>query len=632
MTTGVLCPVPILQFFDNTGKPAVGGSVLTQVGGVNAATYSDVNLTTPLPNPIPLNSRGEASTAAGATAQVFLTPNTIYVFTISDAAGNVLDTPQYVDGIQLQITQAFIGALLYPQTGAEIAASVTPTNYAYPSGNLLRYGADPTGIASSWTAFTNAAAVCQKTGLALTVPAGEYLIDTSNGTITLQYVTINGSGANDNNNVDSQGSVLNITGTSNTPFKVQAGVTFNGIVFYYPNQVTDGVTPTVYPLTLTFDHTNGAVNYVYIQNCTVINAYRFLGDANSAGGLGHIFILDNTIYGILTCIEIAYNDEIITVSGNEFTFGAFNVAQLETNPSFRYFTRNNGSALLINRSDGITITDNYFFAYKYGIQYPITTGDVVQQTQILGNGFDQTQYGISASGSGLFTFTDIVGNLLTGYDNITDTNIGNAIAISTSGTGREQINILSNTFSVASGDAILVSGNTPGRFYNIVGNTFTQWGSFQTTGTYSAINAGGTNTSFLCSGNTFSSAATAGCTTTGIRGAGAAAVISNNIFSSCGVAALGVGGTALTYSQLVITANFSNAGVGGTYDDNVSATTLYEIGNQWGRPSHGTTYIVPLAAWTQAANDAAAAAAVPPVPIGGLYYNTNVNAVVVRLT
>ena len=153
MTTGVLCPVPILQFFDNTGKPAVGGSILTQVGGVNAATYSDVNLTTPLPNPIPLNSRGEASTAAGATAQVFLTPNTIYVFTISDAAGNVLDTPQYVDGIQLQITQALIGAALYPQTAAEIAVGVAPTNYAYPPGNVFRYGAVGNNIANDTAAI-----------------------------------------------------------------------------------------------------------------------------------------------------------------------------------------------------------------------------------------------------------------------------------------------------------------------------------------------------------------------------------------------------------------------------------------------------------------------------------------------
>ena len=156
MTTGVLCPVPILQFFDNTGKPAVGGSVLTQVGGVNAATYSDVNLTTPLPNPIPLNSRGEASTAAGATAQVFLTPNTVYVFTISDAAGNVLDTPQYVNGIQ--ISQSIIGQTLWPQTAGELAVSVTPSNYAYMPGNVLRYGADPTGATDSTTAFSNACA------------------------------------------------------------------------------------------------------------------------------------------------------------------------------------------------------------------------------------------------------------------------------------------------------------------------------------------------------------------------------------------------------------------------------------------------------------------------------------------
>src|SRR5579872_4179473 len=102
MTTGVACPVPILQFLNNAGQPNVGGSVLTQVGGVNYATYQDVGLTTPLPNPIPLNSRGEVSNAAGASCQCFLQPNTVYQFTIYDANGNVLDTPNYVNGVQFE--------------------------------------------------------------------------------------------------------------------------------------------------------------------------------------------------------------------------------------------------------------------------------------------------------------------------------------------------------------------------------------------------------------------------------------------------------------------------------------------------------------------------------------------------
>src|SRR6185312_8355500 len=91
MTTSVaLSPSPILQFFDNLGRPAVGGSLLTQVGGVNYPTYSDSAGTTPLPNPIPLNSRGEVSTAAGTSVALFLQSGVSYTFTLSDKDGNQL--------------------------------------------------------------------------------------------------------------------------------------------------------------------------------------------------------------------------------------------------------------------------------------------------------------------------------------------------------------------------------------------------------------------------------------------------------------------------------------------------------------------------------------------------------------
>lgn len=134
MTTGVLAPVPILQFFGNDGNPAVGGSVLTTVGGANAATYQDVALTTPLPNPIPLNSRGEVSTGFGASAQCFLTPNVVYAFTLFDANGNQLWVASYMDGVQIEPPPWFVA------TAAEIAAGVTPVAPWYPPGNILRYG------------------------------------------------------------------------------------------------------------------------------------------------------------------------------------------------------------------------------------------------------------------------------------------------------------------------------------------------------------------------------------------------------------------------------------------------------------------------------------------------------------
>ena len=93
MSTAVtLSPPTILQFFDNNGRPNAGGSILTQVGGVNYATYQDSAGNTPLPNPIPLNNRGEISNASGTSCQLFLATGVTYTFTMYDANGNVLNS------------------------------------------------------------------------------------------------------------------------------------------------------------------------------------------------------------------------------------------------------------------------------------------------------------------------------------------------------------------------------------------------------------------------------------------------------------------------------------------------------------------------------------------------------------
>ncbi len=94
--TVAFCPPLILQFFDSGGRLLVGGSVLTQVGGTNTATYQDSGGTTALPNPIPLNSRGEISNSSGQSQQLFLIAGSVYTLTIYDAAGNQIDQAQYV--------------------------------------------------------------------------------------------------------------------------------------------------------------------------------------------------------------------------------------------------------------------------------------------------------------------------------------------------------------------------------------------------------------------------------------------------------------------------------------------------------------------------------------------------------
>jgi hypothetical protein len=45
---------------------------------------------------------------------------------------------------------------VYPQTAAEHAVRVVPSNYSYEPGDVRRYGADPTGVANSAPAFASA--------------------------------------------------------------------------------------------------------------------------------------------------------------------------------------------------------------------------------------------------------------------------------------------------------------------------------------------------------------------------------------------------------------------------------------------------------------------------------------------
>lgn len=160
MSVGI-SPTPILQFFDNRGQVAVGGSVLTQVSGVNQATYQDSAGNTPLPNPVPLNSRGEVSNASGVSCQMFLTLGFAYTFTLFDRDGNQLNQPSYV-------TASVSGAQLIATTGAGLVGLSHDVTYPDATvGQKLNqsvlvtdapYNAVGDGITDDWPAFAAAIA------------------------------------------------------------------------------------------------------------------------------------------------------------------------------------------------------------------------------------------------------------------------------------------------------------------------------------------------------------------------------------------------------------------------------------------------------------------------------------------
>ena len=248
MVAVVACPQIVAQFFDNNGNPAVGGSLLTQVGGVNYPTYSDHNGTTALPNPINLNSRGEVSTAAGASSQLFVIPNIAYVFTLYDANGNQLWSAPYVNGTAA--TAASIGALLYPQSAAEIAASVTPTNLQWIYGDPRRYGAVLNGTTDDTAALTNWA----KVGGQLTFPSLTAFI--SSAIALYSNTTISAS----------KGSEIL---TSDGSFSMFSGASVNDVVIQGLKFVNTGTGVAL----------GGVVSHVLLEGCTncTVRDCEFIG-------------------------------------------------------------------------------------------------------------------------------------------------------------------------------------------------------------------------------------------------------------------------------------------------------------------------------------------------------------------
>lgn len=174
---------------------APGGKLHTYAAGgtTPATTWSDAAGSSANTNPVTLDSNG--------TATVRLTAGQAYHFVLKDST----DTTTLWDQDNYQssyLTQSDIGGLLYPRTAAEIAASITPTNYSYAAGDIRRYGGSLSANATTNTAAIQAA---QSGNFGVIyVPAGEFAYTVASVTNCTAYglnaLSKNGTGGTPGNN------------------------------------------------------------------------------------------------------------------------------------------------------------------------------------------------------------------------------------------------------------------------------------------------------------------------------------------------------------------------------------------------------------------------------------------------
>lgn len=366
MTVVALAPQPILQFLDNSGAPAAGGSVLTQVGGVNQTTWQDSGATTPLPNPIPLNSRGEISNASGVSCQLFLQVGVAYTFTLFDKHGHQLNQASYT-----------------------AAAGVS-----LRSVDVLQYGADPSGLTDSTTAFANACTSLGALGGTVSVPSGKYLIG-SNLTIPAS-VTLKGpydfTGSNGNNSSYNYGTMSAIMLSSGATITQGSGSCITGHLIYQ-----SGLT---FPQNNTSAYAGTAVTFNG-DDCTCHNN-MILGFAQAILSVGcqRPAIYWNKIDS-LNGIKVAQDFDVGRVHNNHCwpfaTVGGSGNPAAASRSGVAYQIGDGTS----DSADFLVAVDNFEFAYQTGFLIDDSSAVVLVNPQCdYTNNFSTTSIGLNFTGTG----------------------------------------------------------------------------------------------------------------------------------------------------------------------------------------------------------------------------------------
>jgi hypothetical protein len=139
-------------------------------GYLSGTTYTANNTAIETAVENTLSRDGTAPNQMGAVLDM----NSYAINNLPDAVANQSPVTLAQAGTLLDITaatQASVGALLWPRTAAEISAAVTPTNYQYEPGNVLRYGTNTT---PGTTDMTTAIQAALDSNTSVYVPKGTY--------------------------------------------------------------------------------------------------------------------------------------------------------------------------------------------------------------------------------------------------------------------------------------------------------------------------------------------------------------------------------------------------------------------------------------------------------------------------
>ena len=164
--TAKLFTLPREVILSNAGALVPGAKANFYINGTTTPqdTYTASDLQTANANPVVADGNGRFP-------PIYLDSTLRYKVTVTDASDVEIYTE---DDFTDPFTASELGQALWPRTAAEIAASVTPSDYGYEPGNVFRYGATGDGVADDTQELQDAL----DSNDSVYLPSGTYLIST----------------------------------------------------------------------------------------------------------------------------------------------------------------------------------------------------------------------------------------------------------------------------------------------------------------------------------------------------------------------------------------------------------------------------------------------------------------------
>ena len=298
--------------------------------------------------------------------------------------------------------------------------------------SLRAFGARLDGTTDDSPAVARAVAFARANNVPVYHPGGPCLMAGAEAEIDTTGIALAGIGVGDfSYPYGHSGSQFWITDTARSPFRLGGGGAFDGLVFFWPNQLDQEGAPLPYPPLFTAAPNTQAADITF-RNCQVTNAFDFLSVTAPGTVAGNIFIANCRIFALRNCFALTNVPEVLMLDNNLFTWGIYQsevnhpLSSARAGGKFRlrdYFA-DQGCWCLIT-GDGtpnrlsslgaggtVMATNNYVFGCRWGVR---VQGGNCSLMRLTSTHFDGVATVLQVDPGGTLIAFQLLGSLIYAY-------------------------------------------------------------------------------------------------------------------------------------------------------------------------------------------------------------------------